>query len=129
MTPADEHETDHEAEPGESQAAADDEAHHVLAPRAERHPHADLARAERDEVRQHAVEPDGGEQQRERAGQAQERRRGARREERRPEVRHERLHLVHRQRRVERRHLPAHFGARAPSGSPAVRTTTAIWER
>ena len=53
-----------EAEQRPLESLAQDESQHAAGRRAERDSHAELARATRDHVREHAVDPDRGEQQR-----------------------------------------------------------------
>jgi hypothetical protein len=88
-----EHEPDGEAPGEEPRALVHDEREDVAALGAERHADADLLRAPADAERDHGVEPDAGEQQRDRTGHGQHRAREPAREEGRAELVGERLRL------------------------------------
>ena len=97
---------------------------HAACLRAQRHAHADLARALRDDVRQHAVETDRAKDQRERRRDAERQHRERQLHHRRPRETGHRVHAVHRRTRRDLAHERADFRRDRPPRD-AVFTTYA----
>ena len=101
---------------GQRQAVADEHAGDRLGLRAERDADADLARALRDGVGNHAVDPRHAEQQRHAAGDAEHHQRERRPRQRRVVDLLQRAHARQRQVRIDRPHRAAQFVGE-PAGS------------
>ncbi len=105
-------------------AFAKDQAHHVPALRAERHPHAEFTGALACHIRNHAINSDAGKKQRERREYAEKNHRQPPRGERAGHDCLHRLYAVDHLARVDLLHAAANL-VHMPAGSPAVRSTTA----